>query len=63
LRVLGCPRMSFNRLQILSRILGAQLVSDDSAILACAMSEGKERGQTLIGMLAWYQEEEARWAY
>lgn len=63
LRVLGCPRMSFNRLQILSRILGAQLVSDDSAILACAMCEGKERGQTLIGMLAWYQEEEARWAY
>jgi hypothetical protein len=38
-------------------------VSDDSAILACAMCEGKERGQTLIGMLAWYQEEEARWAY
>ena len=70
LSVLGCPRMSFDRLQALGKTLGPRLTSDDTAVFqafACSTCDdcsgsAEQRGVSLMEMLSWYAEEEARWA-
>lgn len=59
LSVLGCARMSFDRLQAIGRSLGAGLVSDDAAVLAC---KGDMAASSLVEMLLAYRAEECRWS-
>ena len=58
LSVLGCLRMSFDRLQEVEGTLGPKLKSDDTAVLSCL--RGKNIGPSLVEMLLNYRQEECR---